>query len=204
MDKRAILRESPREILPPRQTDRMQRTKSPDSGLDPWLEDLRRRFAEIARRRVPEDAVEDLVQDALRVVIERGLQRNPGELVDGRPAIAWCMTVLRNVIGNWYQHRDVRRGVEVDAEGEVDAPGAGPTPLEALASSELERLVRRGIDQLEGGRDRCSAYLRALAEGRSPAQLAAEEGVEAAILYRRVYRCRARLREWLAAKGVRV
>ena len=36
-----------------------------------WLERLRGRMLDIARRRVPADEVEDLVQGALRVIVER-------------------------------------------------------------------------------------------------------------------------------------
>ena len=41
-----------------------------DHGLDPWLEDMRRRMLDIARRRVPADEAEDLVQSARRRVID--------------------------------------------------------------------------------------------------------------------------------------
>ena len=45
---------------------------SGQSPLEPWLESLRARLLGVARRRVPQVAAEDLVQDALKVILERG------------------------------------------------------------------------------------------------------------------------------------
>ena len=54
-----------------------------------WLLQLRQRFAEITARRVPADAVEDVVHDALGVVLAKGLaeaQRNGST----EPSLRWC------------------------------------------------------------------------------------------------------------------
>ena len=52
-------------------------------------------------------------------------------------------------------------------------------------------------------RDRdCARYLQRLFDGVAPGELARQEGLEEAALYRRVYRCRIKLRTLLARRGV--
>ena len=52
----------------------MAKGKSGRSPLEPWLENLRARLLGVTRRRVPHETAEDLVQDALKVIVERGLR----------------------------------------------------------------------------------------------------------------------------------
>ncbi len=167
-----------------------------------WLLDLRRRFVSVARRRVPEADVEDIVQDALRVVVEKHIQGPGSRLVEGAPPIAWSFTVLRNTIGNHYQRARVRQRVHVPLDTAVGAADDLPTPLEALESSDAVERIRRAIAELPPESENCSRYLLALIEGRSPAELAGEEGLEQSVLYRRVYRCRQMLKARLARLGV--
>ena len=156
-----------------------------------WIGDLTRRFTEIAARRVDPASVDDLVQDALRVVIERG---------GDQPRLDWCFQVLRNVIGNHYQREKTRRRFVVpDPEGEADAATTDVTALEALEGQEVVDLLRTGVETMGSP---CSDYLGRLMVGESPARISATEGLEAAVFYRRLYRCRQKLREWLKAKGV--
>ena len=89
------------------------------------------RFVTVAARRVESDAVEDLVQDALRIVHEKA-GVGPGTLVDGRPALAWCFQVLRNVIGNHYQRRRSAESVAVEDQPLADGDA---TPLERLEAA---------------------------------------------------------------------
>ncbi len=163
-----------------------------------WLVQLRARFLALSLRRVPESVAEDLVQDALSIVLEKGVQL--GEDVDGRPALAWCFQVLRNTIGNFYQKQRTRSG-HSDIDDALDLAG-GDTPLEAMETSEVSQLLHETIAGLDTDDDRCGRYLRRLGEGYSPAEMAVEEGLDAAILYRRIYRCRAKLRTLLRQKGV--
>lgn len=165
-----------------------------------WLAALRARFVAIARRRVAPDAVEDVVQDALRVVVERGWS-GPGELVDGVPGLAWCMQVLRHVIGNHYQRTRVR-GARDAGDGPL-AFAADPArgPLEALAAADAERVVHEALAALDGDGSPCGRWLGALAGGESPGALARAAGVAEAAFYRRLYRCREKLRALLAEKG---
>jgi RNA polymerase sigma factor (sigma-70 family) len=154
---------------------------------------------ELTARRVEADAVEDLVQDALRIVHDRGGVA-PGTLVDDRPALAWCFQVLRNVIGNHYQRRGARDQIPLeDAELVVE----GPTPLDRLASADRRRLLREAVAELAGRPDHCAEYLESVLSGADPAQIAERAGIAPAVLYRRLYRCRERLREILERRGVR-
>ena len=160
---------------------------------DERLRELGDRFRGIARRRVPEDAVDDLVQDALRIILEK----------DGDPSdLPWCFQVLRNTIGNWYQKQEVRSR-ELAPE-DAALPPAAPTPLEALEDRDLAEIVDRSVAMVEETNRNCGSYLRRLMAGDTPASIADDEGVEAAVMYRRIYRCRGKLREVLREKGVRV
>ena len=143
-------------------------------------------------RRVPDEAVEDLVQDALAIIVRRS--REGGEA--GVPDLRWCFQVLRNVIGNWYQKR--RAHVPLDADMESSAPD----PLAALTAAERTRQVREAMITLRDEREECARWLWALARGSKPRDLAAAESVDAKLFYRRVYKCRRRLQEILGAKGV--
>jgi len=163
-----------------------------------WFRDLRDRFVAVTARRIESDAVEDVVQEALKTVHEKA-GVGPGTLVDGRPALAWCFQVLRNVIGNHYQRRGGRREVPVDDQS-LAAPA--PAPLESLEHQERCRLLCEAIAELGRRSEACARYLRRVVRGESPAAIAADEGVDAAVLYRRLYRCRARLREILEQRGV--
>lgn len=172
------------------------------SGTEAWLFQLRARFVSVARRRVAADAVEDVVQDALRVVVERGLQGPGGVDVDGAPPIAWCFQVLRNVIGNHYQRARARgaRFDPLDSASETADPAR--TPLEAYEASEAARQVRRAIAELTASDPACGRHLARLAEGAAPGELARAEQVSEAAFYRRLYRCREKLRARLAAMGI--
>jgi len=174
------------------------------SGAEDWFAELRRRFLAVAGRRVPSEMVEDIVQDALGVVYEKGVQPGLGDEVDGRPALAWCFQVLRNTIGNYYQRERTRSAhIADDAEPElVPATASGTTPLEALHERQVETALAQALDDVDRDGGQCGRYLRELAAGRPPVDLATDEGVVPAVFYRRVYRCRQRLREVLRERGV--
>ncbi len=171
---------------------------------DIWLDRLRDRLIAIACRRLPSDSVEDVVQDAMRIVFERGLAERQGETetVDGYPPVAWCFQVLRNVIGNYYQKaRTLSRETVLD---DALATPSGRTPLEMLESSDLARTIKEAVGLLEEGDPRCGRYLRLLMGGSTPSEIAGDERLKADVLYRRVYRCRAKLRGLLEDKGILV
>lgn len=166
-----------------------------------WFAALRERFVAIARRRVPPEAVEDVVQDTLRIVVEKGW-RGPGTAdVEGRPALAWCMQALRNVIGNHYQRARVRAVRAGDPARLEQAADGRRGPLEALAARDAERIVHEALAALGRGDAPCARWLSALAEDRAPGQLAREAGIEEGAFYRRLWRCREKLRAALAERG---
>lgn len=167
-----------------------------------WLELLRDRFTSIARRRVAADATEDIVQDALRVVWERGI-RGPGALGPGeQPALAYCLQVLRNVIGNHYQKEGVQSRRRAPGAPDAALADPAPLPLESAASEQAVRIVNECIESMRASDPDCARYLSRLSEGLSAGELAREERLEQSALYRRVYRCRIKLRALLARRGV--
>jgi DNA-directed RNA polymerase specialized sigma24 family protein len=165
--------------------------------LDPtWLTPLRRRFAEITARRVPTDAVEDLVQDALGIVLAKG----PAEAHragDTEPSLRWCFNVLRNVIGNWYQKRRHHEPVE-----NHDLADERPDVLAALAADEQAQTIRTAVAELRLQRPDCADWLWSMAQGTKAGALAERARMEHSAFYRKVYRCRRMLAEILQRKGV--
>ena len=161
-----------------------------------WLSLLRQRFTEIAGRRVPVDAVEDIVQDALGIVLVKG----PAEARrEGRaePSLRWSYNVLRNVIGNWYQKR--RRH---EAVGDHDLRDERPDALAALTMAERSETIRSAVAELRLARPECAGWLWSMAQGTKAGILAERARIEHAAFYRRLYRCRQYLAEILHRKGV--
>jgi DNA-directed RNA polymerase specialized sigma24 family protein len=150
----------------------------------------------LARRRVPEAVAEDLAQEALAVLCSRGMELRIGTPISAeRPPLAWCFQVLRNVIGNYYQRREARE--RWAATQPADAGAGVPTPLELLEEKEAVLRVERALRRLEAEDADCGRYLRGVVAGSDPGTVADVEGVAPAAFYRRLYRCRARLREIL-------
>lgn len=174
----------------------MENKNSLPSMDQKWLSLLRQRFAEIAARRVPEDAVEDIVQDALGIVLAKGAAAANAEGTSD-PPLRWSFNVLRNVIGNWYQKR--RRHETVD---DLEIADGRPDALAALTTEERAQTIRDAMDELRQGRPYCADWLWAMAQGVKAGILAARARVEEAVFYRRVYRCRKTLAEILVRRGV--
>jgi DNA-directed RNA polymerase specialized sigma24 family protein len=162
-----------------------------------------RRLVQVARRRVAPDAVEDLVQETLRIIVERGI-RGPGDLApDDQPGLAYSFQVLRNVIGNHYQkERTRRRRLVVVPPAGFEVADPAPEPLVALAAEDAARAVHACLDAMARTDAACARYMRGLADGRTPRELAREDAVAEPALYRRLYRCRVKLRALLAEKGI--
>lgn len=167
-----------------------------------WFGELRGRFESLARRRVAPDAVDDVVQDAMSIVIERGFTADRREQLDGLPPLAWCFQVLRNIIGNHYQkNRKLSRETNID---DYPVLNDGMTPLEALEEADFAESISGAIAHLADHHPNCGRYLRKLTAGALPAEIAREEKLAAPVLYRRLYRCRAKLKEILEERGIRV
>ena len=176
--------------------------RDPAGGGSPAeLEALRARLQAIARRRVAPDAVEDLVQEALRIVVERRLLAPGGGHTEGELRLAACFQVLRNVIGNHYQRERVRRRRLTGEDAAHGVAAEGPTPIEALESEQAVGLVERTLAIMASTDAACARYLRTLAGGVTPRDAARTESLEESAFYRRVYRCRQKLRALLEREG---
>ncbi len=161
-----------------------------------WLSLLRQRFAEIAARRVPADAVEDIVQDALGIVLAKGPSAAHEEgLTD--PPLRWSFNVLRNVIGNWYQKRRRHETVE-----DLDLPDDCPDALAALTAAERMQSIHEAMEELRQKKPLCAQWLWAMAEGTKAGILAAKARMAEAVFYRKIYRCRQSLAGILAGRGL--
>jgi len=170
------------------------------NGLsEQWLEDLRRQMLRIAERRVATDLAEDLVQDAMGIIVAKAPGLMPGARVGGEPGLAWCFQVLRNVIGNHYQYSGRRRHESLEG---VDLPDELPDPLASLTEAEQNQRIKVALLRVGQDHPSCRGYLERLLHGDQPLRLADEEGVTPAVMHRRLYRCRAWMRKILTAMGV--
>lgn len=163
-----------------------------------WLELLRARLVEIAQRRVDASDVDDVVQDALRVIAEKRFGPEDGA-AGGRPELAWCFQVLRNTIGNHYRREETRRRrlVSTDPDG-----ASGQRFAEELGSHEALALIEDALHEMHRGDPRCARYLSRLIDSAKPHEVASEEGLDPPVFYRRLYRCRKKMRDLLTARGV--
>jgi len=149
---------------------------------------------------VDESDVEDVVQEAMRVIAEKGIDRAALPL-EGVAPLAWCFQVLRNTIGNHYQRQRTRqRWTESDADAGERAQN--PRVLESLDSEQTLLVVEGALGEMARSDPTCAAYLSRLADGARPGEIADDESVERPAFYRRLYRCRQKLRDILIEKGV--
>lgn len=186
------------------------RARAGDSEAEEYFfSNLRVRFLDIAKRRVRRDDVEDLAQEALRVI--HGKYR---DLETAKGILIWAMTVLRNVIGNYYQKREkLDRGEPFEEEihrspGRPGEDGAGPDAF--CSAEEQTELILRSIRRLGESDSRCrrlfQRVLESLQEGGSPREISQRTmeqfhedfpGQSRESLYVALHRCRGRLREIL-------
>jgi DNA-directed RNA polymerase specialized sigma24 family protein len=163
-----------------------------------WLIDLRNQLLRIASSRVDESDVEDVVQEAMRIIVEKGVDRG-AEPVDDTAPLAWCFQVLRNVIGNYYQRRRTSQRW-IDSSDVDNAPD--PAVFEALDSDRTLALIEGALAVMRRSDPDCAGYLSRLADGERAGTIADGHSIDRAAFYRRLYRCREKLRGLLAAKGV--
>jgi Sigma-70 region 2 len=167
------------------------------------FENLRVRFLGIAKRRVQQDHLEDLVQDALQIVLRKAREQHRAENI-----LVWSLTILRNVIGNHYQAR--RRETERMVTGEnildnVADTTAGPDPLpetaaqlEQALTTLAERFPRCGqifagiLASLENGGGQREVSQRALESVQRRTPELTRGG-----FYTALHRCRSQLRALL-------
>lgn len=169
----------------------------PERATGTWLVALRAEFIRIASRRVDDADVEDVAQEAMRVIVEKGVERDTPS-VEGAAPLAWCFQVLRNTIGNYYQRRRTRRRwtePDTGVAGEVAA-------IESFDSHRTLALVERALEEMRRSDPQCARYLSRLADGERVRDIAGDESLDVPVFSRRLYRCRRKLRDLLTAKGV--
>ncbi len=170
------------------------------------FESLRVRFLPIAKRRVQVDHAEDLVQDTLKIVFDRYGERNEGQGI-----LVWGLTVLRNVIGNYYQAKDRERKRLTFVE---DLPAEAACEVDFLADAELAQTrenLMGAIASLAERFPRCGAIfhhlLTSLEYGGSPNEVSTRTlkrvqqdnpDMNRGKFYTALHRCRAQLRDILA------
>jgi DNA-directed RNA polymerase specialized sigma24 family protein len=187
-----------------------RRARSGDAQAQEHLfSSLRVKFLAIAKRRVRRDDLEDVTQDALRVVHTKYKDHE-------RPygILGWSMMVLRNVIGNYYQKRErLDRGEPFEEQlhwAAIEADGAPSVDNPSQGQAHRTKLVLRSIEQLGRTDSRCRdlfhRILESLQEGGSPREISQrtmkrlqEDFPDRTreSLYVALHRCRNRLRELL-------
>lgn len=167
------------------------------------FEFLRVRFLAVAKRRVQPDHLEDLVQEALQIVLRKARDQRRSEQV-----LVWSLTILRNVIGNHYQAR--KREQERMATGEhildnLADPTTGPDFLEQ-GNPALEAALRQLAERFPRCGRIFSAILASLEQGGGPREISqrALASVQRRIpemtrggFYTALHRCRSQLRALL-------
>ncbi len=157
---------------------------SPSRDLDPrWLDQLRQRFAEIAARRVPDSAVEDVVHDALAVVLAKGIAEADRRGQPDPPAGASPCCATSSATGTRSGARTFRSTRTWNPRRPIRSPALATVRAHAARCAErwsTSATRRRGM--------------RALAVGARPRVEAARSGRRGVrrrgLFYRRVYRCR--------------
>ncbi len=157
-------------------------------------EDLRRkellklRLVEVAKRRVPADVVDAVVEPVLD-----GINGADPAL----PLLRSALTALRLSIRQYY-------------EGLADSPRLGqwqstdaPLPAESLEEEELRTACTSALRELEEDSPAASRYLRQLAGGATTAEVAGRVKISPEVLYHRLFRGRDQLDRILVATGVR-
>ncbi len=170
------------------------------------FEALRVRFLPIAKQRVQADQAEDLVQETLMIVFDRYRERN-----DGPGILVWGLTVLRNVIGNYYQAKDREKKRLTFVE---ELPADAACEADFLADTEhtqtLETLLK-AMDNLAERFPRCGNIfhhlLSSLELGGSPNEISTRTlglvqkdspDMNRGKFYTALHRCRSQLRGILA------
>ncbi|MBN1424720.1 sigma-70 family RNA polymerase sigma factor [Candidatus Fermentibacteria bacterium] len=152
------------------------------------LEELCRRlrvsFLVIAKRRVWDiDVAEDLTQDALSIVAERIT-----EVSGDAEVVPWCLTVLRNIVGNYYSSR--RR---LERLGPL--VGGFATRWHGGVDSDAEQArdeIRRMVPRLSS---RCRQLVEWVLEGYTAEEMQQFLDLSSRnALYMRLYRCREELK----------
>ncbi|MBU0743727.1 RNA polymerase sigma factor [bacterium] len=203
----------------------MDRAHSPTSSLDELcalavagderarselFSALRVRFLQVAKRRVHGDHLEDVVQDALKIVLDKYHARTGDTGI-----LVWSFTVLRNVIGNHYQSRkrDVERTTHVEDWQTFRSAAVVIDPTQDRETTEFTSRLEDAVAALARKSPRCGRLFANLLESyrrgggqREVSQRALEmarredPGISRNSFYVALHRCRAQLRALLDAE----
>jgi len=151
---------------------------------------LHTRFLALAKLRVRGQDAEDIVQETLMVV-----ERHLSEIGTVEALLAFTNQVMRNKIGNFYRREERRKSYHVTREGAVN-------PVyrmdEELNAADLERILRKAIDQVGERSPRCRAILLGLLEGLSVDEVCQQVGIKRTRIDDWIHRCRKELRRILS------
>lgn len=153
---------------------------------------LHQRLDEIARRRVPESAVESVVAATLRRIDEEADGREAA-----RPSLLRCLTLLREQILAHYQEHPPELLWPDWTEDRA------PVVVEAMDDESLRRVAEAALDELEEESPATCVYLRQLAGGATPREISERVHVGLAVLRQRVQRGRDLFDRLLVARGAR-
>lgn len=151
---------------------------------------LRVSFLVIAKRRVGDDDVaEDLAHDALAVVAEKIY-----EVSNDVEIVPWCLTVLRNVIGNYYSSRRRLERLNPFVGGFATRWRGGVDADAEQARDEIRRLMPRLSPK-------CRQLVEWILEGFTAEEMQQFLNLSSRnALYMRLYRCREELRAMIEAE----
>jgi len=131
------------------------------------------RFTLIAKRRIDGDDAQDIAQDACLTILEKYRTEAPADRFE-----AWAHGVLYNKIGNFYQHRNVRRtwhaGVRAYAPAIVSEPGL---------EHELRRKLLACIRKLVHGNRRYARALNLVFQGFRTDEICQKLAIQPGHLY---------------------
>jgi DNA-directed RNA polymerase specialized sigma24 family protein len=201
------------DVAEPRQLESLDliRTRAADgdqAAETALFAELRVRFLALAKRRVQPDHAEDVVQEALGVVLRKYRDLDPE-----RGILVWSLTVLRNVIGNHYQarRRDTEQTMQVDDWHQVPEASLAGDPIDGVLAGETASRLEAAIEQLAHTSPRCGVIFAKLLEsiehGGGPRDVStrALASVQREIpdlnrnaFYVALHRCRAQLRAMMA------
>jgi RNA polymerase sigma-70 factor, ECF subfamily len=162
-------------------------------------EDLVRRYqrglAYLLQRRTrdPQLAL-DLAQDTFRIAIEK-LRRGPIEQVD-RVAAYLRGTALN--LATAHGRKDARRGTTTDSDAVDAAADQTAGPFDNASSEQVQRIVRKLLDELPVPRDR-EILVQTYLEDQDKSAICEALGVDSAHYNRVLFRAKQRFRELLTS-----
>jgi RNA polymerase sigma factor (sigma-70 family) len=152
--------------------------KSGDDKYDRVFDLLVQRITYVARRRVPEDVVKDIVQDTLLILLEK-----LPDLDSDTEILPYTFIILRKVIGNYY-HRERSLGkIRLDKSNETYS-----NPADDMDSQIYFNQIMEKCEKLNGD---YSEIMKLVIEGYSTNEIADKMGCTSKqVLYNRIHRSR--------------